>query len=122
MPVPPDGIDLLENSVIDGATPVVMSSNQEAPGVPVVIDGLRRAVRWQTVGSTLGPSVSDLLIAVLGPRLSEQPWSLARRCLAARATAEATLSASVYRQDPLVYATPSPRQYLDVLAPFVNRR
>jgi len=32
------------------------------------------------------------------------------------------LSASVYRQDPLVYATPSPRQYLDVLAPFVNRR
>jgi len=32
------------------------------------------------------------------------------------------LSASVYRQDPLVYATPSLRQYLDVLGPFVNRR
>ncbi len=32
------------------------------------------------------------------------------------------LSASVYRPDPVVYATPSPRQYLDVLQPFVNRR
>lgn len=32
------------------------------------------------------------------------------------------LSAPVYRQDPVVYATPSPRQYLDALGSFVNRR
>jgi hypothetical protein len=32
------------------------------------------------------------------------------------------LSASVYRQDPLVYATPSRQQYVNALEPFVNRR
>ncbi|MGH3550151.1 MAG: hypothetical protein ACRDQU_18965 [Pseudonocardiaceae bacterium] len=32
------------------------------------------------------------------------------------------VSASVYRQDPQVYATPSPQQYFDALGPFVNRR
>ncbi|MGH3696812.1 MAG: hypothetical protein ACRDRX_22990 [Pseudonocardiaceae bacterium] len=32
------------------------------------------------------------------------------------------LSAPVYRQDPVVYATPSPRQYLDALGSFVNRK
>lgn len=32
------------------------------------------------------------------------------------------LSASVYRQDPVVYATPSPQQYFTALEPFVNRR
>ncbi len=32
------------------------------------------------------------------------------------------LSAPVYRQEPLVYAAPSPRQYLEILEPFVNRR
>ena len=32
------------------------------------------------------------------------------------------LSASVYRQDPVVYATPSPQQYFDALQAFVNRR
>jgi hypothetical protein len=32
------------------------------------------------------------------------------------------LSASVYRQDPVVYATPSPQQYFNALQPFVNRR
>lgn len=31
------------------------------------------------------------------------------------------LSAPVYRQDPVVYATPSPQQYLDALGTFVNR-
>ncbi len=32
------------------------------------------------------------------------------------------LSAPVYRQEPVVYATPSPQQYLDALGSFVNRR
>ena len=32
------------------------------------------------------------------------------------------LSASVYRPEPVVYATPSPQQYLNALEPFVNRR
>ncbi|HZE00538.1 MAG TPA: hypothetical protein VE155_02040 [Pseudonocardiaceae bacterium] len=32
------------------------------------------------------------------------------------------LSASVYRQDPVVYATPSPQQYFDALETFVNQR
>ena len=32
------------------------------------------------------------------------------------------LSASVYRQDPVVYAAPSPQQYFDALETFVNRR
>ncbi len=41
MPVPPDGIDRLENSVIDGAALVVMSSNQEMLGCRSIIDGLR---------------------------------------------------------------------------------
>lgn len=31
------------------------------------------------------------------------------------------LSAPVYRQDPVVYATPSPQQYLEALGSFVNR-
>jgi hypothetical protein len=32
------------------------------------------------------------------------------------------LSASVYQQDPVVYAVPSPQQYFDALETFVNRR
>ncbi len=32
------------------------------------------------------------------------------------------LSAPVYRQDPVVYATPSAQQYLEALESFVNRR
>jgi hypothetical protein len=32
------------------------------------------------------------------------------------------LTAAVYREQPVVYATPSPQQYLDALGSFVNRK
>jgi hypothetical protein len=32
------------------------------------------------------------------------------------------LTAAIYGKQPVVYAVPSPQQYLDTLGPFVNRR
>jgi hypothetical protein len=83
MPVPPDGIGRLENSVIDGAALVVMSSNQEMLGCRsslMVFDELFAGRSWAAQWS-LGMRSPH---RVLGPRLSDQPWPMVQRRLAAR--------------------------------------
>jgi hypothetical protein len=68
-------------------------------------------------GRSASLRIADYTITVYEARTAAQ---VGQAHIEARDTCPST--ASVYQEDPVVYATPSPQQYLNALEPFVNRR